>query len=75
MAAITPAEAKAYVDRWDLVERAEIAELRRTPIETKLYQLVALMTSRNLFDEDLEREIGVQLVRDRWALLRQALGG
>ena len=75
MAPITPAEAKAYFKRWDLVKEIEIAELRSTSMDTKLRQLSALMASRSLFGVDPEREDGTQLVRDRWARLWQALGG
>jgi hypothetical protein len=75
MAAITPAEAQAYFKRWDLVKEIELAELRRSSMETKLRQLSALMESRSLFGVDSERESGMQLVRDRWARLWQALGG
>ena len=75
MAAITPTEAHAYFKRWELVKEIELVELHRTSMEVKLRQLSALMASRGLFGVDPEREIGVQLVRDRWARLWQALGG
>ncbi len=75
MASITPAEAQAYVKRWDLVKEIEFAELRRTSMHTKLLQLSALRASRSLFGVDPERKNGVQLVRSRWARLWQALGG
>ena len=75
MAAITSAEAQAYFKRWDLVKEIELAELRRTSMDTKLRQLSALMASRGLFGVDPERENGMQVVRDRWARLWQALGG
>jgi hypothetical protein len=75
MAAITPAEAQAYFKRWELVKEEEVAELRRTSMDTKLRQLSALMASRGLFGVDPERESGMQLVRDQWARLWQALGG
>jgi hypothetical protein len=75
MAAITPTEAKAYFKRWELVKEIELIELRRTSMDVKLRQLSALKASRGLFGADPERENGVQLVRDRWACLRQTLGG
>jgi len=75
MAAVTPAEAQAYCNRWALVKEIELIELRRTSMDTKLRQLSALMASRGLFSVDPERENGVQLVRDRWDRLRQVLGG
>ncbi len=66
-------EARAYADRWAVVEAFELEELRRTPMEKKLMQLCALMASRDLFAEDPEREKGVVEVRERWARLRQVL--
>ena len=75
MASITPAEAQAYFERWDLVKEIELAELRRTSLDTKLLQLSALMASRSLFGVDPGRENGVRLVSDRWTRLWQALGG
>jgi hypothetical protein len=75
MAAVTPAEAQAYLKRWELVKQIELTELRRTSMDVKLRQLSALMASRDLFGVDPERAHGVQLVRERWARLRQALGG
>jgi hypothetical protein len=75
MAAITPSEAQAYLQRWELVKEIELIELRRTSMDVKLRQLSALVASRGLFGVDPERENGVQLVRDRWACLRQALRG
>jgi len=75
VASITSAEARAYFQRWELVKQIELSELRRTSMDTKLQQLAALMASRGLFGIDPERETGMQLVRDRWARLWQALGG
>ena len=75
MPVITPTEAQAYFKRWELVKEIELLELRRTSMDVKLRQLSALMASRGLFGMDPERETGVQLVRDRWASLRQALRG
>jgi hypothetical protein len=75
MAAITPNEANAYLKRWELVKEIELIELRRTSMDIKLRQLSALMASRGFFRVDPERENGVQLARDRWADLRQALRG
>jgi hypothetical protein len=75
MVEITPEEARDYIQRWDLVREIEAAELRRTPIETKLRQLAALMASRHLFGPEPDRERRLCEVRDRWARLRQVLGG
>ena len=75
MAAITPEEARAYFRRWELVREAEARELRRTPMETKLQQLAALMASRHVFGPEPNREADTRVVRERWARLRRALSG
>lgn len=49
MAAITPEQARAYFRRWELLREEEARQLARTPMETKLRQLAALMASRHLF--------------------------
>jgi hypothetical protein len=75
MSDLTPEQAQAYLNRWNLVREVEATELRRTPIETKLRQLAALMESRDLFGPEPDRENQIREVRERWARLRRALGG
>jgi hypothetical protein len=75
MPTMAPGEARAYLRRWQLVRDAEAAELRRTSMETKLQQLAALMAARNVFGPEPDRDSHVREVRERWARLRQALGG
>jgi len=75
MSAITREQAEAYLKRWELVRDAEAAELRRTSKATRFRQLAALVASRHLFGPEPDREAQVQEVRERWARLRQALGG
>jgi hypothetical protein len=75
MASITPEEARSYLKRWELVREIEAAELQRTSMDTKLRQISALMASREVFGTESDREAGIQAVRERWALLRQVLGG
>ena len=75
MEAMTPEQARAYFRRWELLREEEARQLSRTPIETKLRQLAALMASRHLFAVEPDREAGVQAVRERWARLRRALSG
>jgi hypothetical protein len=75
MAAVTPEEARAYFKRWELVRDIEARELRRTPMETKLQQLAALMASRQVFGPEPDREAEIRVVRERWARLRRALSG
>ncbi len=75
MSDMTPEDARAYFNRWELVRDAETAELRRATMETKLQQLSALMASRHLFGPEPDREAQLVEVRDRWNRLRRALGG
>lgn len=75
MAAITPEQAREYLNRWKLVRRTELDELRATSFETKLRQLSVLMASRGLFRNDPERESQADQLRDRWARIREALSG
>jgi hypothetical protein len=46
MRPITPADAQAYLNRWNLVRDKEPAELRGTSMETKARQLSIMMASR-----------------------------
>jgi hypothetical protein len=75
MAGITPDEARAYLARWRLFRDFEAAELQRTPMETKLRQLAALMASRDLFGPEPDRDTQVRDIRERWVRLRRTLGG
>lgn len=72
---MTPDQAKAYCQRWNLIRERETSELRSTSIDDKFRQLSALMASRDLLGPDPRREAEVQSVRDRWARLRGSLGG
>lgn len=73
MAAITPEQARDYLDRWKQVEKVEADALRDTPLEIKVRQLAVLMASRHLFAGDREREKSIDLVRERWRKIRGAL--
>ena len=75
METISSDEAEAYLARWRLVQEFELAELRRTSMEMKLRQLVALVAARDAFGPDPDRDLHVAEVRERWNRLRQALGG
>jgi hypothetical protein len=69
---LTPAEARAFVERWRLVNTAERAELRATSMAVKLRQLAALMASADQlgWSEALAAEEAE--VRERWRRLREA---
>lgn len=75
MSKMTREQARSYASRWALVRDAEATELRLTPMETKFKQLAALMASRDAFGPDPHRDEQIREVRERWALLRQALSG
>jgi hypothetical protein len=74
MSSMTPEQARAYLERWDLVRDAEATVLRTTSMAIKFRQLESLMTSRGEFWHDPLRERDVELVRQRWTALRKALG-
>jgi hypothetical protein len=74
MSAITPEQARAYLERWDLVRDAEAVELQGTPMALKFRQLDAMMASRDAFGDDPQREQEIASVRERWTGLRKALG-
>jgi hypothetical protein len=71
---MTPEQARAHLERWELVRAAEAAELQRTPMGTKLAQLAALMQTRGAFGADPHREAQTREVRERWARIRRAMG-
>jgi hypothetical protein len=72
---LTRKDAQEFRRRWEMVNAAERAELRATPLDRKLQQLAALMASvqplgwtNALTAEDAE-------VRARWNRLRVLLNG
>jgi hypothetical protein len=74
MSSITPEQAQSYIERWRLVREAEDAQLRRSSLETKLRQLAALMQARSAFGVHPERDAEIEMVRERWARIRRAVG-
>lgn len=75
MTTLTADDARAFLERWKLVEEEQAVQLRRTSMETKLNQLAALMASREMFGADLHRDQEVLQARERWARVRQAVSG
>jgi hypothetical protein len=73
VSAISPEQAKAYLERWELVREAEVTELQRTPLAVKFRQLAALVASSGLFGGDPQRAHEIEVVRERWSRLRKAL--
>jgi len=74
MVQITPQEAAAYLARWGQVNRYEIGELRRTPIEQKFQQLCALSAARQAFGIDPDRNRLAAEVAARWQRIRAWYG-
>jgi hypothetical protein len=73
--AVTRAEAEAFRKRWQRVERAELAALRRSSMDDRLRTLAALMASARTFRGTRKLAAEDAMVRRRWSRLRQALGG
>ena len=75
MRPVTPQQARAYLAGLALANEFEIEELRRAPVELKLRQLWALMTSAHLFADDSGYEAQARdEVRRRWFRLHQSQG-
>ena len=74
MSDIPPEAARDYVARWALANDAEVEELRRTTMDTKVRQLASLMASRAELTEEPARSAEAQQVEQRWSLLKQVLG-
>jgi hypothetical protein len=73
MSSITPKQARAFLDRWNMVRESGADQLRDSSMETRLRRLSALVGSRQLFSVDADRERRVAEVRARWARIRKAL--
>lgn len=73
MAAPTPMEVRDHLAALALAAAHEIEELRRTPVETKLRQLQAMMGIARLLESDEQRAAEEREARARWARLHQAL--
>ncbi len=67
--ALTKGEAQAFQQRWQAVNAAEKDELASTPIADKFRQAAALLASAVTLGWN--RAEGEELVRERWARLRQ----
>ena len=69
---ITKEQANAYKKRWELINKAEIQELRNATFTQKMQQLQALMASINTIDgwsNILSKD--EDMVRKRWNKLRK----
>lgn len=70
MTTLTPAQARAFAERWERANRAEVEELRASSPDLALRQLDTLRSAMDLFGwhDDLEKE--TEEVRTRWNRLR-----
>jgi len=66
---MTPADVRNHLAALALANEFEVEELRSAPVELKLRQLWALMSSASLFEDPVQREREVQAIRERWARL------
>ena len=71
---VTREQLLAYKRRYDLVNRMEREELRRTPVALKFRQLSSLMASVATFGWDAELADGEEETWHRWQRLRDAVG-
>ena len=69
---LTKEEADAFKKRWEVVNTAEIEELRRTPISKKMQQLASFMLSVKELDWHKALSEGESELRERWNRLRMA---
>jgi hypothetical protein len=72
LAAVKKAQARAFRARWAAVNAAEREELRNTPLDLKLKQLVALMSSVGEFGWNAALAREEAEARERWNRLRKA---
>ena len=70
---MTKAEARAWMDRWKIVNDFEREELRRTPIETKVRQLAAMMAMALRLDWHTSTDAELRLIRERWVRLKKVM--
>ena len=75
MRRMTRTEGSAFRARWAVVNAAEVAELRATSRETKMHQLIALMSSAKQMGWDESPAAEEADVRKRWMKLRRAARG
>lgn len=74
MSNLTRQAAQEYFNRWRLVNEAEIAELRSTPMEVKLRQLASLMASVKALGWESSLGKDEEEVRARWIRLKMIYG-
>ncbi|MBN2491512.1 MAG: hypothetical protein JXQ29_11745 [Planctomycetes bacterium] len=73
--ALTREAARAFVERWQLVTEADVAELRATPMGRKLEQLAALAQSAHELGWRTEDAGESAAIRRRWQRLAEHYRG
>jgi hypothetical protein len=68
-------QARAYVERWRLVNEREAQEIRATPMEVKLRQFAVLMNTTKALGWTEQLSEDDEEVRARWNRLREVLLG
>ncbi len=70
---MTKAEARAWMDRWRIVNEAEIEELRNTSSEVKFRRLATLMHTARVLNWKTSTEAEDEIVRQRWIRLKRKM--
>lgn len=68
---MTREEAKAWRERWALVEEAHREELQSKPVETKLRQLAVMMHTARTMGWKTSTPAQLHRIRARWARLKR----
>lgn len=66
----TKAEARAWLDRWRLVNESEIQEIRAASIDTKFRQLAAMMQTAIVLGWATSTPEEIDAIRRRWVRLK-----
>lgn len=73
MFVITEEEARAFHERWRLVNAVIDEEIRTTPVDVKLRQLGVMVASAYAMGWDRRLAEGEEEVRERWRILKERL--
>lgn len=68
---MTKEEARQFRERWELVNKMTIEELRRTPVSVKLQQLALMYEAGQVLGWARGLKEGEDEVRERWRRLKE----
>ena len=74
MQKMNPKDVQAWQRRWRQVNALRVAEVRAMTVDEKADQLDELMSTRVAAKWIKKREAEVEVIRRRWAMLREAYG-